>query len=650
MARKRSAMFDLIRKHMKIMQIVLFIVIVPSFIFFGIDGYSRFKDQGIDVAIVDGKSINQNEWDSAHKLEIERVRGSMPNIDPKLLDTPEAKYATLERLVRDRVIEAAASKLKLTASDQRLTRALQDEPTVAALRKPDGSFDMDRYKQLVGAQGMSPEMFEARVRSDISARQVLAGIGASGLTTPAMADVSLNAFFERREVQVARFNTTDFTAKVTPTDGQLEQYYKDNPAFFQAPEQANIEYVVLDLEAVRKTITPNADEVKTYFEQNADKLGEPEERRTSHILIESPKSVSASERQKAKSKAEELLVEVKKSPDQFAELAKKYSQDSLSVAKGGDLGYETKKGMPEKFGEAAFAMKKSDISPVVETEFGYHIIRLTDIKAPKQKTFEEMRPEIEADLKKQQAQKKFAEVAEAFSNGVYEQADSLKAVADKLKLEVKTASNVLRKPAAGVTGVLANPKFLNAVFAPDSVEKKRNTEAVDIGPSQLASARVVEYTAARTLPFAEVKNRVRERLQSAQGAELARKEGIDKLAAWKATPASATLPEAVVVSRDQSDGKLPSPLIEAALRADTTKLPAFMGVDLGAQGYAVVKVNKTLERDTKGTNAFQDRQQYTQWWSNAETAAYYNALKDRFKAEIKVAKPTPKKDDVLAQQ
>jgi peptidyl-prolyl cis-trans isomerase D len=650
MARKRSAMFDLIRKHIKIMQILLFILIVPSFVLFGIDGYSRFKDQGDAVAVVDGQNIRQGEWDAAHKLEIERVRSSMPNIDPKLLDTPEAKYATLERLVRDRVIEAAASKLKLTASDQRLTRALQDEPTVAALRKPDGSFDMDRYKQLVGAQGMSPEMFEARVRSDISARQVLAGIGASGLTTPAMADLSLNAFFERREVQVARFNTADFAAKVTLTDSQLEQYYKDNPGFFQAPEQANIEYVVLDLETVRKTITPNADEVKTYFEQNAERLAGKEERRASHILIASPKSASVAERDQAKAKAEALLAQVQKAPESFADVAKKNSQDPGSAPSGGDLDFFGKGAMTKPFEDAVYAMKKGDISPVVETEFGYHIIRLTDIKSPKQKTLEEMRPEIEADLKKQQAQKKFAEVAEAFSNGVYEQADSLKAVADKLKLEVKTANNVLRKPAAGVTGVLANNKFLNAVFAPDSVEKKRNTEAVDIGPSQLASARVLEYTPARTLPFTEVKDRVRERLQSAQGAELARKDGMDKLAAWKAAPASATLPQAVVVSRDQADSKLPSPVIEAALRADTTKLPAFMGVDLGAQGYAVVKVIKTLERDIKAANAFQDRQQYTQWWSNAETAAYYNALKDRFKAEIKVAKPASKKDDVLAQQ
>ncbi len=642
-------MFDLIRKHIKIMQILLFILIVPSFVLFGIDGYSKFRDQGDAVAVVDGQKILQTEWDNAHKNEIERIRASMPSLDPKLLDSPEAKYATLERLVRDRVIAAAATKQNLTASDQRLARDLQENPSIAALRKPDGSLDVERYKQLVGAQGLSPEMFEARVRADIAARQVLAGMGASGMNSPATADIALNAFFERREVQLARFNTADYASKLTLTDAQLEQYYKDNPAFFQAQEQANIEYVVLDIESIRKTIMLNPDEVKSYFDQNTQRLASKEERRASHILIASPKTASAADRQAAKAKADSLLAEVQKTPDSFADVAKKNSQDPGSAVNGGDLDFFGMGAMTKPFEDAAFSMKKGDISPVVETEFGYHIIRVTDIKAPKQKTFEEMRPEIEVDLKKQQAQKKFAEVAESFTNSVYEQADSFKAVAEKLKLEVKTANNVQRKPAPGTAGPLANVKLLNAIFAPDAIEKKRNTEAVDLGSSQLVSARVLQYTPASTLPFAQVKDRAKERLMAVQGAEQARKDGAAKLAAWQAAPASADTPEFAVVSRDQST-KLPGNLVEAALRADSAKLPSLVGVDLGAQGYAVVKITKVLERETKGDTVTQDRQQYTQWWSNAEAAAYYNVLKDRFKAEIKVAKPTAKKDDMVAQQ
>jgi peptidyl-prolyl cis-trans isomerase D len=636
-------MFDFIRKHTKVTMALLFLLIVPSFILFGLDGYNRSKDKGVAVAKVDGKEIIQSEWDRAHQSEVDRLRASMPTLDAKLLDSPQARYATLERLVRDRVIAAAADKFKFTTSDPRLARELQQSPEIAALRRPDGSLDMERYRQLLGSQGMTPEMFEANVRTDLSRRQVLTGVGASGFSSTPAAAMALNAYFEKREIQVARFNTADLAAKLSPTDAELEQFYKANEKLFQAPEQANIEYVLLDVDTVKKNISVNEADLKTYYEQNAQRLSGAEERRASHILITSPKTASAAEREKAKTKAQELLAAVKKAPDSFADVARKNSQDPGSALNGGDLDFFARGAMVKPFEDAAFSMKKGDLSAVVESDFGYHIIKLTDIKAPKQRSFEEMKTELEADLKKQQAQKKFSETAEAFTNGVYEQSDSLKPIAERLKLEVKSAANVTRQPVAGAKGVLANPKFLNALFAPDAIEKKRNTEAVEVAPSQLASGRIVQYTSARTQPFAEVKDIVRQRWLAQRGAEAASKEGVAKLAAWKATPASAALSEPLLVSREQTQ-KLPAQIVDAALRADASALPAFAGVDLGAQGYAIVKVGKVVPRDAPlEANAKQERDQYTQWWTSAENLAYYNGLKERFKAEILVARPAPGK-------
>jgi peptidyl-prolyl cis-trans isomerase D len=419
-------MFDYVRKHTKIMQLLLFILIFPAFALVGIDGYSRFNEKGEPVAVVDGTTIRQPEWDEAHKREVERLRQSMPNLDPKLLDSPEAKFATLERLVRERVMAAAADKQRLNTSDQRLARDLSENPNIAALRRPDGSLDVERYKQLVGAQGLSPEGFEARVRQDLSAQQVLAGLNSSGLNAGALVDQTLNTYFERREVQLQGFSTAEFAAKATPSEDQLAQFYNNNPQLFQAPESASIEYIVLDLEAAKKGIVLKPEDVKTYYEQNAARLSGQEERRASHILITAPKSASAADRAAAKAKAEALLAEVRKAPSSFADVAKKNSQDPGSAANGGDLDFFNRDAMVKPFSDAAFAMKKGDISNVVESDFGFHIITLTDIKAPKQKTFEEMKPEIEADLLKQQAQKKFAELAEGFTNAVYEQAESLK--------------------------------------------------------------------------------------------------------------------------------------------------------------------------------------------------------------------------------
>ena len=642
-------MFEFVRKHTRVMQFLLFLLIFPSFVLFGLEGYNRFKEKGEPVAKVDGREILQGDWDAAHKQEVERLRQQMPTLDPKLLDSPAARHATLERLVRDRVMAAAAEQSKLVTGDQRLARELQRNEMIAALRGPDGKLDMARYRQLVGAQGMSPEMFEANVRADLSARQVLSGLGGTAFATPAQARLSLDAFFEKREVQVGLFASPAYAAQVRPTDAELEVYYKANAAQFQAPEQADVEYVVLDLETVKKSVAVNEQDLKTYYEQNAARLGGKEERRASHILIAVPKDAPAAERAKAKAKAEELLAAVKKAPDSFAEVAKKNSQDPGSAAQGGDLDFFARGAMTKAFEDAAFALGKGQLSGVVETEFGYHIIKVTDVKSPKQRSFEEMKPELEAEVRKQQAQRKFAETADAFTNGVYEQADSLKPVADKLKLEIRTARNVHRQPTPGAPAALANPKFLGALFATDSVEKKRNTEAVEIAPSTLASGRVVRYTPARTLPFDEVKDRVRERIVAARSAELARKDGVGKLAAWKANPGSASLSAPVAVSRQEVQ-KQPMAVVEAALRADPSALPAWIGIDLGDQGYAVVKVNKVLPRQEPPPEvAKQERQQYAQGWAAAENMAYYNLLRERFKVQMKVAKPSGLDEPVLTQ-
>lgn len=630
-------MFDFVRKHTRIMQFLLFLLIFPSFVLFGLEGYNRFREGGATVATVDGQDITQGEWDAAHRSQVERMRSSMPNVDVKLFDTPEAKYSTLERLVRDRLLQVAATQLRLGASDARLASELQQNPTIAALRRADGTLDMERYRQLLGTQGMSPESFEAQVRGDLASRQVMSGIGVTSFSSAALADVTLNAFYEQRQVQVARFAPTDYVGQINPSDADLEAYYKANPDKFQSAERADIEYVVLNLAAVQKDIVVPEAELKTYYEQNAARLADLEERRASHILINADKGASAAERDAARAKAQALLAEVQKSPNQFAELARKNSQDTGSAAKGGDLDFFGRGAMVKAFEEAAFALKKGETSGVVETEFGFHIIRLTDIKQPEQKSFESQRAKLELEVRAQLAQRKFAEAAEQFTNIVYEQSDSLKPAAERLKLDVQTASNLAREPVAGNTAV-NNPKLLAAVFSQDSIEIKRNTEAVELAPNVLAAARITSYSPARTLPLEEVKARVREQVVAQQAGERARSEGAAKLAEWKASPDAAKLPAAIVVSREAKQAQ-PSALVEAALRASTQTLPAWVGVDLGTSGYAVVKVEKVLPRDAANAAGLaRERDQYAQWWASAEGLAYYKLLKEKFKAEIKIAR------------
>ena len=299
-------MFDFVRNNTKIMMGLLFLLIIPSFVLFGLEGYSRFNDKGIVVANVDGQKINQTDWDAAHKSEVDRIRASMPNLDVKLFDTPEAKYATLERMVRERVIAAAAQKLHLVASDQRLARELQQSPAIAALRTADGKLDMERYKQLAASQGMTPEMFEMQVRADLSNRQVIQGVQASAYATSAQTQTALNAFMQRREVQILNFPVADYLNKVSVSDADLQGYYDKNKAKYQSMEMADIEYIVLDIDTLRQSVTLNEQDLKSYYEQNLQRLSSKEERRASHILITASKDSPEAEKKAARTKAEEL--------------------------------------------------------------------------------------------------------------------------------------------------------------------------------------------------------------------------------------------------------------------------------------------------------------------------------------------------------
>lgn len=636
-------MFDFVRRHSKVIAGPLFLLIILAFVLVGVDGYKNMSDRGATVATVGNAKITQEEWDLAHKNEVDRLRSSVPNLDPKLLDSAEARYSTLERLVREKVMAEAVQSSHMNTSNARLARELQQNPAIASLRKADGTLDMERYRQLAASQGLTPEGFEARVRRDLSLMQVESAVTSTAFSPKLLSDMALNAFFERREVQVLRFSPADVASKINPSDADMEAYFQANTALFQSTETANIEYVVLDLDSVKKTASVSEADLRAYFEQNAARFSGKEERRASHILINAPKDMPGAERIKAKELAGSLLAQVRKSPETFAEVAKKNSQDGGSAPRGGDLDFFGRGAMVKPFEDAAFAMNKGEISDVVESDFGYHIIKLVDVKGAKQPSFEDVRASLEPELRAQLAQRKFAEVAEAFTNGVYEQSDSLKPVADRLKLEVKTASNLQRQPLPGATGPLANTKLLEAVFSADSLEKMRNTEALELGANQLVSARVVSYSPARPLAFAEVKAQVRERLVASRALEQVKKEGSEKLAALQANPAAVSMPAPVIVSRDAPQG-LAGVVVDAALKIDPAKLPGFAGTELGGQGYAVVRVNKVMPRiSVDEARAKQEQTQYAQWVAAAESSAYFESLKQRFKVQIKVPSPAATK-------
>lgn len=622
-------MFDFVRNHTRLALGFMLLLIIPSFIFFGVQGYSRFIEPANDtVAKVDGLAIKRVDWDNAVKRNVDLLRRQSPTADPAKLDTPQLRQDTLEGMVRERVLQAAANELHLFPNGDRMARIFDTDPQYAGLRGPDGLIS----RELLAVQGMSPEMFDQRLRQDLGLRQVLSGITQTVPSLTVSATVAIDAFLQRRAVQLQRFEAAAFREQVQPSDAELEAYYKANEAQFKAPEQADIEYVTLDLSVLGQSVAAGEPELRKAYAEAAARYTTPEERRSSHILIAADKDKPAAARAKAKARAEELLVELRKSPATFADLARKNSADPGSASKGGDLDFHPRGDMTPPFDDAVFKLKQGELSGVVETDFGYHLITLTGVRGGQVRPFEEVRAELEAEVRKAGAQKRWAEMTEQFTNTAYEQSDSLQPLIDKLKVVKKTAT-VARTPAPGATGLLASAKFIDAVFSADAVRNKRNTDAVEVGPNQLAAARVLRHQPARTLALAEVKDRVRGRVVEQQAIALARKAGEARLAALRASPGAEALPVVLTVSRAQTQG-LPKPLLDAMLKADPAKLPSASGVDLGEQGYVVVRVMQVLPREAVPGGEGPMREQYAQAWAAAESEAYVASLRKRYKAQV----------------
>ncbi len=627
-------MFEFIRSHTRIMLFALVLLIIPSFVFFGIQGYTDFNESRSVVATVAGRDVTQAELDNAHRAQVEQLRQQIPNLDSKIFDTPTMKAQTLEGLVSERVVIAAADKAGFITTDDRLLRTYQQDPQFGAFRQPDGSLNKEALQSALAAQGLSVEAFEFRLRQELASRQVMSGITGTAFAPASAASSAFDALYQQREIQVQRFDAKDYSAKVNPSSADIEAYYKSpaNAAEFQSVERADIEYALLDLDQLKKNIKVSDDELRSYYTQNEKRYTAPEERRASHILITAAKTAPEAERKQARAKAEALLAEVKKNPGSFADVARKNSQDPGSAERGGDLDFFGRGAMVKPFEDVAYSLKPGQISGVVESDFGYHIIQLQQARGGERRAFETVRAEIEEEVKKAQAQKEFSAAALEFTNTVYEQSDSLRPVADKLKLTLQTAKGVTRVATGGPEGPLASAKLLEALFSNDVLNNKRNTEAVEAGPNQLVSARVVKYSPAALLPLADVSARIRQTLVTRQAAELTRKEGQARLTQIR-KEAGVSLGATQAVSRTQTRD-FPQPLIDAVLKAPAAPMPAFVGVELGDEGFAVVKVVKVLGRDPSVADPRRVQDQYAQAWGAAETQAYAKVLRERFKVKI----------------
>ena len=641
-------MLDFFRNHQRLMMALLLLIVLPGLGFVGIQGFRGFFDDSANVAAVNGHKITRVEFDGAFRQQIDQARQALGGqFDIKAFDTPEHRKQVLDGLIQQRVLADETQRLHLTASDNAVRDALMSDPMIASLKKPDGSIDVERYAQLLSFQGMTPEQYQERVRYSLALQQIPASIVASAFTPKGPAQRLSELAAQQREVQALVLKTSDYAAKVQPTDAQLTAYYDAHKQSFATPETATIQYLVYSPAAAAASAQPNDADIKKFYDDNPTHFRSEAQVRVSHIFIAAASDASAADKAAAKTKAEQLLADVKAHPDQFAQIAQKNSQDAPSAAKGGDLGFITRGSTAggKAFDDAAFALKQGDVSGVVQSDLGFHILKATEVKPSVVKPFADVKDQIAVQLKQQYAAKAFTDNAEGFTSTVYEKAKTLQPAADKYKLTIQTATVMpTPNPQLPPTSPLNNPKFLAAVFASDSVKSRNNTQAIDVGNNTLISARVTDYKPAAVPALDTIKDAVRQKVVAEQATELAKKDGAAKLAELQKSKSADGFTPVQKVSRMQSQGLTPAAL-SAVYKVDAKTLPAYVGVDLGADGYAIYRVNAVIPGtavDPQQLAAAQ--QQMAQVEAQSEGEAYLAALRDRSKVKLYGTTPSQSQD------
>ena len=625
-------MLEFIRTHQRLMQFILLLIIFPSFAFLGIESYLRMSDKEPPVAKVAGQNITQREWDAAQARQIERFKQVFgEQFNQNMFDSPEARQGVLENLLAQRAMSAHVMENHLTVSNDTLRNTIAEIP---GLKNPDGQFDKQRYQQLLAAQGLTPEKFEAGLRHDLAVQQINAVVQGTAFSPKSVVARVSSLNQQAREVQELVLTLQSFRSQVKITDAMAEEYYKQHPAQFELPEIVKAEVVVFNPDVVEARIVVSDADIKAYYDQNLARYKTDEQRRASHILIAAGKDAPAADKAAAKAKAEKILAQLRKSPNDFAKLAKENSQDPGSAERGGDLDFFGKGMMVKPFEEAAYALKEGEISEVVQSDFGFHIIRLTALKAATTRPLSEVKANITDEIRRQQVGKKYSEMAEIFTNMVYEQPDSLKPVAEKLGLKIETISGLTRKPTTAYpkTAAYNQPKFLSAIFSDEATKNKRNTEAIEVGPRFLIAGRVVDYKPVTHSPLAQVRQQVEESIMLLETEKLALKTGEAKLAELR-NGGTAEFSAAKAISRN-NNSSTPPPAVYAIMKADANKLPAFVGVNLGGMGYRIFRINKIVEQPADEASAKSEEQQVNEFLAAQEMAAYLGVIKKRANAEI----------------
>ena len=616
-------MLQAFRTHKRWMMFIAMIFIIPSFVVTGIYSYNRMSDSENDLATVGDTSITMMDFDNAKRQYLDNFRRQMgQSFKPNMLDTAEARASILAALISDRAISLEIASEYMNVGEADAINLVKQAPAF----QRDGKFSTEAYQQFLNSMGKSDEQFVLELRRDLTRQMLLSAVSQTTQASNTVAQRIHDLLTEERTIRTFEIKPTAFLKTVSVTDAEAQSYYDQNKSLFAVPESVDIEYVVLSPESY-KNIQASEDDIKTFYEQNLQRFSTPEERRASHILIAVNNEKTDAD---AKKEADEIYKQLQADPSKFAQLAKSKSADPGSARQGGDLGFFQKGMMVPEFDNAVFSGKKGDLVAPVKTQFGYHIIKIVDVKPAQAKPLKEVRGEIEALYQQQAAIRAFAEDAENFSNMVYEQSESLQPVAERFGLKIQTVKNVTRD----FEDQLINPNVIEALYSFDVLEDKRNSNAIEVASNTLLSARVTAHHKQTVKTFDEVKGDIVATLKNQKATEAARAQGsadIAKLLDKKS--ASGKFGDKTVISRERP-GAYAYEVVTAALRPDANKLPTYTGVQTQDGSYFVIEVQSSKKIEASPEQLAMRKAELAQLYSNPEQAAFISGLETKFGTQI----------------